>query len=249
MEANQSTFQEAVYEHFARIGKAVSSPKRLQVLELLCQGPRTVELLAREAGLSVANTSRHLQVLRSARLVETEKQGVFVRYRMADQAVCDFFRAMRLLAEKRLAEVEQIKQLFFRDKEGMEPVDQQELLSRVRSSQVTVLDVRPTEEYLAGHIPGAISIPLKELKRRLSELPKQRQIVAYCRGPYCVLALKAVELLRRKGFQAVRLEDGVQDWRARGFPVAVGHEGARTWQGSSALRKSSHRRTGRGNPW
>ena len=225
LEANHRTFKDAVYEQFARIGKAISSPKRLEILDLLCQGPRTVEVLSQEAELSVANTSRHLQVLRSARLVEADKEGVFVRYRMADQAVCDFFRAMRLLAEKRLAEVEQIKQRFFRDREGMEPVNQQELLRRVRSAEVIVVDVRPTEEYLAGHIPGAISIPLKELKRRLSDLPKGRQIVAYCRGPYCVLALKAVELLRKKGFQALRLEDSVQDWRARGFPVETGFDG------------------------
>ncbi len=227
MHNDTRAFKNSIYEHFARIGKAVSSPKRLEILDVLCQGPRTVEVLAHEAGLSVANASRHLQVLRSARLVEADKEGVFVRYRMADQEVCQFFRAMRLLAEKRLAEVEQIRLRFLGERHRMEAVDKQELLSRVRAGEVMVLDVRPTEEYLAGHIPGAISIPLKELKRRLSELPKSKQIVAYCRGPYCVLALKAVELLKKKGFQAWRIEDGVQDWRAKGFPVAVGHEGAR----------------------
>jgi rhodanese-related sulfurtransferase len=163
-----------------------------------------------------------LQVLRSARLVETEKVGVFVRYRLADQAVCEFVRAMRLLAESRLAEVEQTKRRFLQGKEGMEPVNRDSLLKRVRTGAVVVLDVRPEEEYLAGHIIGAISIPLQDLERRLSELPRNQEIVAYCRGPYCVLAIQAVEILRRKGFQAVRLEDGVQDWRAMGLPVAVG---------------------------
>ncbi len=215
-------FKDAVYEQFARIGKAVSSPKRLELLDLLCQGPRTVEALAKEAGMTVANASQHLQILRAARLVEAEKEGLFVTYRLADQLVCDFFRAMRLLAETRLAEIEQIKRLFLQRKEGMEPVDRRALLERVRQGTVTVIDVRPTEEYRAGHIPGAVSIPLKELKARLAELPKDQEIVAYCRGPYCVLAVEAVEMLRANGFQAARLEDGVQDWRAEGLPVAVG---------------------------
>jgi len=215
-------FKDAVYEQFARIGKAVSSPKRLELLDLLCQGPRTVEALAKEAGMTVANASQHLQILRAARLVEAEKEGLFVTYRLADQLVCDFFRAMRLLAETRLAEIEQIKRLFLQRKEGMEPVDRRALLERVRQGTVTVIDVRPTEEYRAGHIPGAVSIPLKELKTRLAELPKDQEIVAYCRGPYCVLAVEAVEMLRANGFQAARLEDGVQDWRAEGLPVAVG---------------------------
>ena len=217
-------FKDAVYEQFARIGKAVSSPKRLELLDLLCQGPRTVEALAREAGMTVANASQHLQVLRAARLVDAEKEGLFVTYRLADQLVCDFFRAMRLLAETRLAEIEQIKRLFLQRREGMEPVDRRALLERVRRGTVTVIDVRPAEEYRAGHIPGAVSIPLKELKPRLAELPKDQEIVAYCRGPYCVLAVEAVEMLRASGFRAVRLEDGVQDWRAEGLPVAVGEE-------------------------
>jgi rhodanese-related sulfurtransferase len=217
-------FKDAIYEQFARIGKAVSSPKRLELLDLLCQAERSVEVLAKEAGLTVANASQHLQVLRAARLVDAEKEGLFVTYRLADQAVCEFFRAMRVLAESSLAEVEQIKRRFLEGREGMEPVDRDALLKRAREGAVTVLDVRPVEEYRAGHIPGAISIPLKDLERHLFELPRDQEIVAYCRGPYCVLAVQAVEMLRAKGFNAVRLEEGIQDWQAMGFSVAVGEE-------------------------
>lgn len=217
-------FKDEIYEQFSRIGKAVSSPKRLELLDILCQGERTVEILAKETGLTVANASQHLQVLRTARLVETEKMGLYVNYRLADQMVCEFFLSMRVLAEKRLAEVEQIKRQFLEGREGMEPVDRDALLKRVRDGAVTVLDVRPSEEYKAGHIPGAISIPLKELELRLSKLPRDHEVVAYCRGPYCVLAIQAVEVLRAKGFHAVRLEEGIQDWRAMGFSVAVGEE-------------------------
>ncbi len=217
-------FKDSIYEQFSRIGKAVSSPKRLELLDLLCQGERTVDVLAKESGLTVANASQHLQVLRTARLVEAEKVGLFVTYRLADDAVCEFFRAMRVLAESRLAEVEQIKRQFLEGKEGMEPVDRVALIERVREGVVTILDVRPIEEYQAGHIPGAMSIPLKELERHLSEFPHDQEIVAYCRGPYCVLAMEAVEILRAKGFNAVRLEEGIQDLRAMGFPIAVGEE-------------------------
>jgi rhodanese-related sulfurtransferase len=217
-------FKDAIYDQFARIGKAVSSPKRLELLDLLCQGPRTVEVLSKESGLTIANASQHLQVLRAARLVEAEKEGLFVVYRLADQSVCEFFRAMRVLAESRLAEVEQIKRQFLEGREGMEPVDRDGLLELVRKEAVTVLDVRPVEEYRAGHIPGALSIPLKELALHLADLPRDQEIVAYCRGPYCVLSIQAVEMLRAKGFQAVRLEDGIQDLRSMGFPIAVGEE-------------------------
>jgi rhodanese-related sulfurtransferase len=194
----------------------------LELLDLLCQGPRTVEVLAKESGLTVANASQHLQVLRTTRLVEAEKEGLFVIYRLADQSVCEFFRSMRVLAESRLAEVEQIKRRFLEGREGMEPVDRDALLELVREGAVTVLDVRPVEEYNAGHIPGALSIPLKELELHLTQLPRNQEIVAYCRGPYCVLSIQAVEILRAKGFHAVRLEEGIQDLRAMGFPIAVG---------------------------
>lgn len=212
-------FKDAIYEQFARIGKAVSSPKRLELLDLLCQGPRTVEALANEARLTVGNTSQHLQVLRAAGLVEGDKEGLFVTYRISDCAVCDFFRSMRILGEKRLAEVEWITRRFLEGRDGLEPVDREELLERVRNRGVVVIDVRPSEEYEAGHIPGSISIPLRELEARLSDLPWDQEIVAYCRGPYCVLAVQAVETLRAKGYRAVRLEDGVLDWRARGYKV------------------------------
>ncbi|MEJ2283963.1 MAG: metalloregulator ArsR/SmtB family transcription factor [Desulfobacterales bacterium] len=217
-------FKDAIYEQFARIGKAVSSPRRLELLDLLCQGPRTVEALAKESGLTAANASQHLQVLRSSRLVETEKEGLYVTYRLADPAVCEFFRAMRVLAESRLAEVEQIKRQFLEGREGMEPVAREALLKLVRQGAVTVLDVRPADEFKAGHLAGALSVPLKELKLRLSEIPRGQEIVAYCRGPYCVLSVEAVELLRAEGFQAIRIEEGIQDFRAMGFPIVMDQE-------------------------
>lgn len=222
MKSPNRIFKDSIYEQFARIGKAVSSPKRLELLDLICQSVKTVEVLARETGLSVANASQHLQVLRAARLVEANKEGQFVHYRLADQAVCDFFRVMRELAESRLAEVELITRQFLAGREGMEPVDRQKLIERVRNGSVIVLDVRPFEEFRAGHIPGAISVQLRDLEQRLSELPRDQEVVAYCRGPYCVLSIQAVEMLRSRGFNAVRLEEGVQDWRALGLPVAAG---------------------------
>jgi len=215
-------FKDAIYEQFSRIGKAVSSPKRLELLDLLCQGEKTVETLSLETGLTVANTSQHLQTLRATRLVEAEKEGLYVKYRLADQMVCEFFRSMRVLAEHRLAEVEMINRRFLEGKVGMEPIDKNDLLKRVKDGAVTVLDVRPVEEYRAGHIPGALSVPLQELEFMLAKLPKDQEIVAYCRGPYCVLSVQAVEMLNEKGFHAVRLDEGVQDWRAMGLPVASG---------------------------
>lgn len=212
-------FKDAIYEQFARLGKAISAPKRIELLDLLCQGPRTVEALAKQASLSVANASQHLKVLRAARLVDAEKKGLYVEYRLADDEVCRFFFALRGLAEARLAEVEQVTRGYFEQRGAMEAVESDELMRRVRSGEVTVLDVRPLEEYRAGHLPGALSIPVGELKTRLKELPKDREVVAYCRGPYCVMAVEAVELLRKKGFKAHRMEQGVVDWRARGWRV------------------------------
>lgn len=189
-----------------------------------CKLLRSILLLKdgfNESSLTIANASQHLQVLRAVRLVETEKERVYVIYRLADQAVCEFYRSMRILSESRLAEVEQIKRRFL---EGREPVDREKLLRLVREGAVTVLDVRPVEEFSAGHIPGAISIPLEELELRLSDLPRDQKIVAYCRGPYCVLSIEAVEVLRAKGFHAVRLEEGIQDLSATGFPIAEAEE-------------------------
>lgn len=217
-------FKDVIYEQIARIGKSLGSGPRLEILDLLCQGPRTVEVLAGQVGQSVANTSRHLQVLRRARLVEAERDGVYIQYRLADPEVCAFFLSLRRLAESRLLEIEQITREFLEGRSTMEPVDRHLLIERVRSGEVTVLDVRPTEEYLAGHIRGAVSIPLDQLEERLAELPKDREVVAYCRGPYCVMSLDAVDTLRSNGFEATRFEEGVPDWRGRGFEVAGGEE-------------------------
>ena len=212
-------FKDAIYGQLARIAKSLGSGPRLEMLDILCQGPRTVETLAGQVGQSVANTSPHLQVLRRARLVETEKQGVYVTYRLADEEVCVFYLALRRLAESRLLEIEQVTREFLQERHAMQPVDREELVQRVRNGDVTVLDVRPTEEFRAGHIPGALSVPLDELDRRMAELPRDREVVAYCRGPYCVLAVEAVERLLRRGFRAVRFEEGIPEWRARGLPV------------------------------
>jgi rhodanese-related sulfurtransferase len=219
MTTTHRRFKDAIYEQFARLGKAVSAPKRLELLDLLCQGPRTVEALAEQAGISVANASQHLQVLRGARLVDGEKKGLYVEYRLADDQVGTFFFVLRGLAEARLAEVEQVTREYLEERGAMEAIEGDELLRRVKKGEVTVLDVRPPEEYRAGHIPGALSIPVSELKARLKELPKDRDVVAYCRGRYCVMAVEAVELLEKKGFKAHRMEQGVIDWRARGWRV------------------------------
>jgi len=220
----------AIYEQIARIGQATASPSRLELLDLLSQGPRTVEALAQQTGQSIATTSHHLQVLRRACLVDGEKAGLYVTYRLADPHVGDFFLELRHLAESRLAEVHQVTRQYLEQRGALEPVDNEELVRRVRAGEVTVIDVRPREEYVAGHIPGAISVPLADLPKRLRDLRKRRDIVAYCRGPYCVMSLDAVDLLRRKGFRAQRLEHGVVEWRAQGWRVDAGedrHTGAR----------------------
>lgn len=219
MHTPQRKLKDSLYEQFARLGKAMAAPKRLELLDLLCQGPRTVEALADQAGISVANASQHLQVLRAARLVAAEKKGLYVEYQLADDAVGSFVGSLQALAQRRLAEVEQITRDFFQQRTAMEPIEGGELLRRVRKGEVTVLDVRPPEEYAAGHIPGALSIPLRELTARLKELPKGRDVVAYCRGTYCVMAVEAVALLRKKGFRAYRMEQGVVAWRARGWRI------------------------------
>jgi len=217
-------FKDAAYSQLARIGKALSSPKRLELLDLLGQAERSVEALAQETSMSVANTSQHLQALEAARLVEARRNGRFVVYSIADVLVSDFFRAYRVLGEDRFAEIEQIQRRFFTGGSEWSPVDRETLLQRVESREVIVIDVRPTVEYETGHIPGAIGIPLKDLKRRLRELPRNKEVVAYCRGPYCMFAVDAVCLLRSCGRRAFRLDASVQDWRARGLPLATGPE-------------------------
>jgi rhodanese-related sulfurtransferase len=212
-------FKDSIYEQLARIGKAAASPKRLELLDLLAQGPRTVEVLASQMGQSLANVSQHLQVLRGARLVESQKDGLYVTYRLADDGVGSFLLALRRLAESRLVEIEHVMRGFLEEREELEPVDREALVKRIRRGEVTLLDVRPAGEFHAGHIPGALSVPTEDLKRRLSSLPKSREVVAYCRGPYCVYAVDAVKVLRARGFKAHRLDEGVLEWRARGLPI------------------------------
>ena len=217
-------FKDRLYGQFARIGKALSSPHRLEILELLAQSERTVDSLAGEIGLSLANTSQHLQVLRQAALVDTRRQGLFVHYRLADAGVSDLCRAIHAVAERHLAELDRLVREHFGDRSAAEPVRMEDLLARARSGDVVILDTRPANEYAAGHIAGAISVPVDELQRRLRRLPKDREYVAYCRGPYCVYADRAVELLRSKGRRAGRLIEGFPEWKAAGLPVQVGLE-------------------------
>ncbi|MGB5659785.1 MAG: metalloregulator ArsR/SmtB family transcription factor [Thermoanaerobaculia bacterium] len=221
MSLSNRQYKDAIYEQLARIGKSVASPTRLELLDLLCQGPRTVEALAQQAGQTVANTSKHLRLLHGARLVETERQGTYITYRIAATEVCDLYRSLRTLAESRLAEIEAISQDFLLSREVLAAVDSEELVRRLRDGEATLLDVRPREEYEAGHIKGALSAPIAEFDEILAELPSDRQIVVYCRGPYCVMSIDAVRMLRKRGFDAVRLEDGVSDWAARGHAVDV----------------------------
>lgn len=235
MAKSNRAFKDGIYEQLARVGKAVSAPKRLELLDLLCQGPRTVEVLAGQAAISVANASQHLKVLRASQLVAAEKQGLYVNYRLADAEVARFFVTLRQLATSRLVEIELVTREYFERRGALEAVEGADFVSRVRSGEVTVLDVRPVEEYQAGHIPGARSIPVSELEARLKEVPNDREVIAYCRGPYCVMAAEAVNLLRRKGFTAHRMELGVADWRARGWRVATAPD-----------RGRSPRRTGTG---
>jgi rhodanese-related sulfurtransferase len=222
------SFKDSIYGQLARIGKATSSPRRLELLDLLRQAPRTVEELARESGQSVANTSHHLQELRSHGLVDSEKKGLYVTYRIASAEVSHFFSSLRTLAELQLAEIDRIAGRFFAEHDDAEAVDRSALLERVRKGSVTVLDVRPREEYEAGHLLGAIWVPLSELHRRLKKLSRKREIVAYCRGPYCVMATEAVSFLRRKGYRAERIDMGVPEWRDLGFPIEVTKREARS---------------------
>ena len=216
--------KDRLYEQFARTAQAVASPKRIELLELLAQGEHTVEALAQSASMGVTNTSAHLQRLRQAQMVESRKDGTKVFYRLAGDEVAAFVVALRDLARGRLAEVDRIVQDYFVARDALEPVSRSELIDRAGRGDVVILDVRPADEYTAGHIPGALSVPLDRLDAALAGLPKRAQIVAYCRGPYCVMAPQAVERLRAKGFKARRLADGLPEWRLAGLPVAVGEE-------------------------
>jgi rhodanese-related sulfurtransferase len=214
-------FKQELFGQFARIGKAMASGARIELLDLLSQTERTVEELAELTGMSVANVSQHLQVLRRAQLVEARREGLYAFYRLADESVFRLWQTMRTVGETRLAEIERVVAAYLKDRAALEPVTVKELAQRLEEGGTVVIDVRPVEEFAAGHIPKALSIPVSELKRRLAQLPRTKQIVAYCRGPYCVQSDEAVSLLRRKGFNARRLEIGLPDWRANGLPVAV----------------------------
>ncbi|MBF0439310.1 MAG: metalloregulator ArsR/SmtB family transcription factor [Magnetococcales bacterium] len=212
-------FKQTLFDHLARVGKAVGQGHRLAMLEYLAQGERTVEALAGLTGLSVANTSKHLQQLRQSGLVFARKEGLYVHYRLSDPDVITLLGVIRRLAERHLGEVEALVNSYLLAKDAMEPLPREALLARMREGTVTVLDVRPPEEYAAGHLPRAFNIPLKELERRLHELPPGREVVAYCRGAYCVLSFEAVAWLREKGFIARRLEEGFPEWKLAAFPV------------------------------
>ncbi len=219
MPTSARRFKDAIYDQFARVAKALASSHRIELLELLAQGPRTVEALGRMADMTLANTSAHLQVLRTAGLVGASKEGLYVTYRLADPTVATLLLSLRKVAEARRGEVAKISRDFLAKNALLEPVDEAALHRRMSKGEVTVLDVRPSEEFEAAHIQGAVSIPLPQLAQRLSELPRRREVVAYCRGPYCVLAVEAVKLLRSKGFKAVRLEHGILDWAALGLHI------------------------------
>ncbi len=212
-------FKDNLYEQFARIGKALASPVRLELLDLLVQTERSVEDLAREMDMPIANCSQHLQILRAAQLVTTRREGTFIYYRLADERVFRVWQAMRDLGEARLAEIDRIVETFLTERHSLEPISAQEVMQRLQEGTIVLLDVRPEAEYRTGHLPHARSIPVEELEQRLEELPGDQEIIAYCRGPYCVFADEAVAILRARGYRVRRLNEGVPDWRELGFPV------------------------------
>lgn len=212
-------FKDQLYAQFARVGKALASPQRLELLDLLAQGERTVEDLAREAALSIANASQHLRLLREAHLVESHKQGLYVFYRLADPAVFALWRALREVGERQLAEIDRLVETYLRSPERLEPLSRADLVRRLSDGGAILLDVRPALEYQQGHIAGARSIPVEHLGARLRELTPDQEVVAYCRGPYCVFADEAVALLRARGFTARRYAEGYPEWAAAGLPI------------------------------
>ena len=218
-QAEKRQFKDEIFAQFARIGKALSSGRRLELLELLAQGERAVEDLAVETGQSVANASQHLQVMRQAQLVDSRRDGNYIRYRLADQNVLHLWLALRDLGQARLAEISRLVETYLKDRNALEAITCSELRRRIRNGNAVVLDVRPAQEYAAGHIAGARSIPVAELRTRIKEVPKKRLVVAYCRGPYCVFADQAIEILRGAGYEAFRLDGGFPDWQVQGMPV------------------------------
>ncbi|NEU29678.1 metalloregulator ArsR/SmtB family transcription factor [bacterium LRH843] len=209
---NERNLKDILYQEFARIGKSLSSPKRLEILDILSQGPKSVDALSKATTMSVANVSQHLQTLNNARMVKFRKEGNFVIYELADDVISDFINSLHTLSEKQFVQVQQIKQEFLKTNLGMNGVSLAELNERMEKGEVLLLDVRPKEEFETAHIPGAVSIPIEELREKLSSLPTTCDVVAYCRGPYCLMSVEAVELLRSKGINAYRLEKSVQDW-------------------------------------
>jgi ArsR family transcriptional regulator len=213
-----------LFAQLAAVAKSVAHPHRLELLEQLAQGDRSVDVLAQRTGLSIANASQHLQHMRRAGIVSSRRDGKFVFYGLADETVLDLLAALRRLAERNIAEVQRVMRTYFEDRDSMEAVTRAELLEKMRAGSVTVLDVRPADEFALGHLPQAINVPLPELASRLAQLDRKRDIVAYCRGAYCVLSFEAVAALRSRGFKARRLEDGLPEWRAAGLPVAIGEQ-------------------------
>jgi len=212
-------FKQDLFTQFARVGKAMSNGNRLELLEFIAQGERSVDELAKVSGLSVANTSQHLQQLRQAGLIVSSKRGLKVFYRLSGDDVIGLFNSLQNVAERHLADVQQLVNTFLTVKDDLEPIPATELLDRVKDGLVTVLDVRPAEEYQSGHVPGAINVPLSELEEYLNQLDSHQEVVAYCRGPHCVLAFDAVEQLRQKGITAHRMEDGFPEWKSAGLPI------------------------------
>jgi len=215
-------FKDPLYWQFARIGHAVASPRRIELLDLLSQGEKTVEMLAGQSNTPVKNTSAHLRVLRRARLVDTRRDGTYIYYRLVGDDVLRFLRELQTLARNRLAEVDDVMRRYIDGRDELEPVSFDELRRRMRTGDVTVIDVRPEDEFRYGHIPGAISIPVAQLERRLSEIPRKREVVAYCRGAHCVYSLEAVDILRKHGYRARRAREGLADWKAKAMRVASG---------------------------
>jgi ArsR family transcriptional regulator len=208
-----------LFAQFALVAKSLGHAHRLELLEQLAQGERSVDVLADRVGLSIANTSQHLQQMRRAGLVMNRREGKFVYYRLADDSVLTLLAALRTIAERNVAEVDRVIRSYFNERDSLEPVSREELLERSRIGTVTVLDVRPPDEFALGHLPGAVNVPLRELEARLAEFDPEREVVAYCRGPYCVLSYEAVARLRSRGIKARRLEDGFPEWRAAGLPI------------------------------
>lgn len=211
--------KDLLYEQVSRVSKALASPKRLELIELLCQCEKSVETLARETGMGVKLASAHLRALRAGRLVETRKDGKYVLYRLADPSVADLWVSLRSVAEERLLDLQMALRSLLEARATLVGVDRESILRQAKKGEVVVIDVRPEEEFAAGHLPYARSLPLTELKKRLKQLPKDKPVVAYCRGPFCMMAQNAVALLRKQGYRAQQLEDGVAEWRARGLPI------------------------------